>query len=163
MKKLIFTFALFLGTIVFLLPQKGYAPNLKCKYELTFKSRDLEVIFWMQQYMVTDAVMWMKVARIESGFRCNSHISLKQNNVFGMHHARSRKTTSVGSFRGHAKYNTLHDAVVDLTHRLKRVPRKKGESFYVYLRRTGYNINPDSYEQTLRRVRVNDLIATLNS
>jgi len=51
-------------------------------------------------------------AKLESG-NFNSPIFKENNNLFGMKLAQVRKTTATGKNRGHAKYNSWQDSVMD--------------------------------------------------
>ncbi len=142
--------------IIYLFPLSLLAPLPDCKPSFVFRSVDHEVWHWLSYYNVNEKENWMRVARMESGKHCNSYLSRTQNNVFGMGHARARPTTSQEKKRGHAVYVNIHDSVYDLVLRLERYPQR--ENFYRYLKRTGYNISPESYEYTLKRVRISDLV-----
>ena len=54
-------------------------------------------------------------AIIETG-NFTSNIFKENNNLFGMKHPKVRLTTSIGVNRGHAKYNSWLDSVVDMVY-----------------------------------------------
>lgn len=65
-------------------------------------------------------------ARHETG-NYTSAIFAENHNYFGMKHPRVRKTTSKGVNRGHAKYDSKHDSVIDMLYYLQHFSTNPGD------------------------------------
>ena len=122
--------------------------------KFVFITRDAEVKHYIQRYMLPYGQLWMKVARTESGFYCDSYSARIRKNVFGMNYPQTRPTVAIGKDKnGYAIYQSIDDAVYDLLIRIEARPPKPNESFYFYLRRTGYNPS-DEYYEYLKRIKI---------
>ena len=76
-------------------------------------------------------------AKHETG-NFTSDIFWENNNAFGMRHPKKRKTTSVGSNRGHAVYNSLADSIID---------------YFYYLEVLGYPLDEKSVYKWIIRLK----------
>lgn len=63
-------------------------------------------------YHNTNSDLIYAQAKLESG-NFKSAIFIENNNIFGLKHPVKRPTTSIGTSRGHAKYRTIYDCLVD--------------------------------------------------
>lgn len=80
-------------------------------------------------------------ARLETG-HFTSTIFLENNNLFGMKRAYSRPSTSIGMNRGHAKYESWQDSVIDFALYKAYVAQGKTEKEYFTLLETSYAEDP---------------------
>ncbi len=80
-------------------------------------------------------------ARLETG-HFTSTIFLENNNLFGMKRAYSRPSTAIGMNRGHAKYESWQDSVIDFALYKAYVAQGKTEKEYFDLLKRSYAEDP---------------------
>ena len=87
------------------------------------------------------ALIVVAQAKHESG-NYNSDIFWENHNFFGMKHPRKRKTTSIGSSRGHAVYLSFEDAITDYFYYLEvfgyPLDEKVVKRWVILLKNKGY-------------------------
>lgn len=80
-----------------------------------------------------------------------SPLATAANNLFGMRVPGQRPTTAIGTYRGHAKYATIHDAVLDYAIWQAAYCRNLSrEAYFAYLD-ANYSGTPN-YSEHLRKI-----------
>jgi len=74
----------------------------------------------------------------ESG-HFKSSICLKGNNLFGMKYPRRRHTLAIGTYKGHARYRTWIESIID--YKIWQGKKMIKGDYIKYLRKRGYNHN----------------------
>ena len=81
----------------------------------------------------------------------SSPLATAANNLFGMRVAGQRPTTAIGTYKGHAKYATIHDAVLDYAIWQAAYCRNLSrEAYFAYLD-ANYSGTPN-YSEHLRKI-----------
>ena len=89
-------------------PSKSYKSLINKPLSFTPENLKSEI----QKQGIVHPDVALAQATWESG-HFGSNIFKENNNLFGMKLAHQRKTTAIGKNRGHAKYNTWQDSVMD--------------------------------------------------
>lgn len=80
-----------------------------------------------------------------------SPLATAANNLFGMRVAGQRPTTAIGTYKGHARYATIHDAVLDYAIWQAAYCRNLSrEAYFAYLD-ANYSGTPN-YSEHLRKI-----------
>jgi flagellum-specific peptidoglycan hydrolase FlgJ len=89
----------------------------------------------------------------ESG-HFKSSIFVKNNNLFGMRLAKSRKTTAIGQRKKYATYNSWSDSVIDYKLWQDNIPIKylKTQESYLYYIQKVYSIT-ENYIHNLKKMK----------
>lgn len=114
---------------------------------LRIELRLTEVETLYQNYLlanVPDAEDWVIVAIAESGWDLKSILATAHNNPIGMG-ARPYYDDVQGADMRYASYATKGAHARDLRSWIRQNPREKGEDFVSFLKRRGYNTNPQYY------------------
>lgn len=116
---------------------------------LRFASAEVELRHWLQHYGLDND--WVRVARLEAGWKLNSTVALKANNVFGMHYPVTRPSSVVGRFNQYARYRDLKQCVEDLALWVALNPRPPEQPFDQWLKLRKWNPF-DVYWQLLAQI-----------
>jgi len=121
----------------------------------SIKRRELNwenIDYWMEEFGVQHKEVVMQQVYLETG-NLQSDICTNNNNLFGMKLPRVRKTTAVGSSRGHAQYDDFVLSILDYA--LWQQNMYKGqEDYYKFLRSVGY-AECETYIQKLKYIERN--------
>lgn len=125
---------------------------------LEFSEENLKL--YMDQINLKFKHIVLAQAMIESGY-FTSKIFQENHNMFGMKQAKSRQTTNIGVNRGHAKYASWQDCVLDYAlYQARYLGKvKTDEEYYSYLSNS-YAEDPN-YIKKVRRL-ANDILNSDN-
>ena len=88
---------------------------------------------------------------IEETGNFTSWLYKNNKNLFGMKFATIRKTTAVGTMKGHAVYNSYKDSILDYKLWQECSPLLDGEDYFGYLLRRSYAGN-ENYIMNLKKI-----------
>lgn len=112
--------------------------SLEAKYidlhELSWENID----YWLRVYEIEHPEIVKRQIALETGL-LTSAICQENNNLFGMKQARVRKTTALGTKRGHAYYSNYIESIKD--YKLWQDSMYEGGDYYAFLTRVGYAEN----------------------
>jgi len=94
------------------------------------------VMSYIEMYDILHPNAVYKQTLLETG-HFKSNVFSRNNNLFGMKHPYSRKTTSLGDSLGYAYYNNYIESIKDYKLYQERY-YKKGD-YYEFLRKSGYS------------------------
>ena len=121
---------------------------LVLEHENKFTPEKLQRLLTKLNFVHSDIVYAQAVQ--ETG-RFTSTIFKENNNLFGMKVANQRCTTNQGVSRGHAKYNTWTDSVIDYAmYQSKYTSRFTREQYFQYLEK--YYAEDPTYVKRLRTI-----------
>lgn len=109
-----------------------------------------ELINYLIELKIPHPHIVLAQARLETG-NFTSNIFQENNNLFGMKRAFFRPSTTIGVNRGHAKYRSWQDSVIDFALYKAHVAQGKTENEYYTLLGTSYAEDPE-YVKKVRRL-----------
>jgi len=108
--------------------------------------------YWMEEFGVQHKEIVMQQIYLETG-NLKSIICTENNNLFGMRMPRVRKTTAIGTSRGHAQYTDFVLSILDYA--MWQENMYNGEKdYYAFLKSVGY-AKCKSYIQKLKYIEKN--------
>jgi uncharacterized FlgJ-related protein len=121
----------------------------------SIKRRELNwenIDYWMEEFGVKHKEIVMRQVYLETG-NLSSTICRENNNLFGMKLPRVRKTTAIGSRRGHAEYDDFVLSILDYAIWQENMYNDQ-KDYYAFLRSVGY-AECKSYIQKLKYIEKN--------
>jgi hypothetical protein len=95
------------------------------------------VCFWVDYYNIKNPDIVKSQILLETDF-LTSNICIYNHNLFGMKHPRAKGRKSLGTFRGHAVYNSYIESIEDYKIWQDRYYKYDKLDYYTFLKKVGY-------------------------